>query len=99
MRIELPRYSADEFVLDEQKLRAICSTLTNQMALITNANEITIHFKLKINDLTYGYKATSELPSLDDVFSQDNGDVWIIQELELTIFNKNHPDLDQITVV
>jgi len=98
MRIELPRYSTDEFVLDEQKLRAICSTLTKQMALITDANEIVTHFKLKINDLTYGYEATSEMASLDEVFLQDNGDVWIIQELELTVFNKNHPDLDQITV-
>ena len=99
MRIELPRYFADEFVLDEQKLRAICTTVTNQMALITNANEIATRFKLRINDLTYGYEATSELLSLDEVFLQDNGDVWVIQELELTVFNENHPDLDQITVV
>ena len=99
MRIELPRYFADEFVLDEQRLRAICSTLTNQMALITNANDVVTSFKLRIHDLTYGYEATSELLSIDDVFLQDNGDVWIIQELELKAFNKNHPDLDQITVV
>jgi hypothetical protein len=98
MRIELPCYFGYEYVLDEQKLRDVCSTLIKQMALITPQNEIITHFRLKIKDLTYGYEASSEISSIDEVFLQDNGDVWIIQELELTVANKDHPDLAQITV-
>ncbi len=87
MKIELPITLSYEFVLDEQRLREICDALLKQMELVTNKNTIITTFKIKSQDLKYGYEATSEKSLLDEVLSEDNGDEWVIQEIEIKIYN------------
>lgn len=98
MKIERTRSFSDEYVLNEQLLREICETLINQMGLIINLSDIVTNFKLKLQDLKYGNDGESEHSSLTTMLAEDNGDAWIIRELEIKIYDRNNPDLHQISL-
>ncbi len=72
------------FVLNEQELRRIYNILVQQM------NEINPHevFDTTIK-MIFKNKITVGKSSIDDVFSENNGGVWQIESLEITLSSKN----------
>jgi len=76
-------------MLKEQDLRDIYDNLIKQIKqVVADENEIITRFNLKLVDQKHQYEAQAEKTSLDEIFSEDNGDLWLIDTLEISISTK-----------
>jgi hypothetical protein len=81
------------YVLTEQELRRVYDVMLRQMQQVTDS------FK-SIFTLTFKNKVNVELSSLDDIFLEENGGIWKIEELKITLFDtKLLQPRDSITLI
>src|SRR5438105_13165638 len=86
--IKVHKTFGNSFVLDEPELRRIHKVLSDQMAQATKDNNFTTTFSLKLKN-----QMTFEKTSLDDVLSESNGSENEIQEIEISIEDRNRNEI------
>jgi hypothetical protein len=98
MDIEVAKSSKSGFMLTEQELRRIYDTLMKQMWYITTDDDISSRIIIKSFDLRHKNPAITEKTTVDEVFSEDNGDNWIITEILIAIASKSQPKAASVSL-
>src|SRR5437660_694330 len=91
MKVELRRSYPYAFLLDEQELRRIYSILTQQIGKVVSDQESKFQVKFKNN-------VVMQKTSLDEYFTEQNGDIWAIQELEIILSDRTQYPSPKITL-
>ena len=88
-RTETTRKIHHGFTLTEQEIRRICTILTQQMNIAVLHNKFVSTFRLKFKN-----QIAVERNSVEDILTESNGGPWMIQSLEIELYDDSRCHLE-----